>query len=61
MKLKPIPLGRVGFCWACGCNVQSVTIDEGFDHEFGFHSLPTDVCPLHKERVSAPIEEKEEA
>lgn len=57
MKREPIPHGRYGWCWHCKQNVQSVTIDEGFDHEFGFHSLPTDVCPECRERVSEPKDE----
>lgn len=53
------PLAKLGYCIFCGCNVQSVTIDEGFDHEFGFESRPTDVCPECGERVSEPKYEEE--
>lgn len=35
---------KIAFCKHCDCEVRINIIDEGFDHEFGFHSLPTEVC-----------------
>ena len=45
------PEERYGFCKGCVCDVPTVEIDEGFDHEFGFHSLPTEVCGKCGERI----------
>lgn len=45
------PEERYGFCPTCECNVPIININYGFDHEFGFHSMPTDVCPECRERV----------
>lgn len=43
--------GKYGFCSSCEFDVRIGIVDEGFDHEFGFHSLPTSVCSECGERM----------
>jgi hypothetical protein len=38
-------------CNSCGKDAVIVEVDEGFDHEFGFHSLWTNVCSECGERL----------
>lgn len=49
---------RYGFCKSCKCNVQTGEIDEGFDHEFGFHSIVVEVCRECGTETTAPIDEE---
>lgn len=45
------PEERYGFCKGCQCENPVVEQEQGFDHEFGFHSLPTEICAKCGERI----------
>jgi hypothetical protein len=42
---------RYGFCSYCNCEQPVIEQDQGFDHAFGFYSLPTEVCVTCGERI----------